>query len=279
MEQLTNLSCSTITFPDTMTPPLLDIHNVSAYRGDNKVFSGLSLRIEQGEQVAILGPNGAGKSTLLKLLTRELYPVEADNSHVKILGNDTVNVQQLRQKIGWVSYDFQTQYLPITTGFDVVLSGLLGAIGHLYQHDISDAQRQITHDVMSQLDLLHLRDTMFHHLSSGQQRRLILARALVHKPQHIIFDEPTSSLDLQGMFQVLKDMEAQSQQGRSIILATHHLHELLPSIDRVIFLKQGEIIADGCRDQLLTEANLSALYDTELQLINRNGVLQAFPAK
>ncbi|MAZ87991.1 MAG: molybdenum ABC transporter ATP-binding protein [Cellvibrionaceae bacterium] len=267
-----------MTFPEIMTPPLLDIHNVSAYRGDNKVFSGLNLRIEQGEQVAILGPNGAGKSTLLKLLTRELYPVEADNSHVKILGSDTVNVQQLRQQIGWVSYDFHTQYLPITTGFDVVLSGLLGAIGHLYQHDISDAQKQTTHDTMVQLNLLELRDTMFHHLSSGQQRRLILARALVHNPQHIIFDEPTSSLDLQGMFQVLKDMETQSQLGRSVILATHHLHELLPSIERIIFLKQGKVIADGGRDQLLTEANLSDLYDSKIQLINRNGVLQAFPA-
>lgn len=262
-----------------MATPLLDIQNAQVYRGDHQVFNNLNLTIEQGERVAILGPNGAGKSTLLKLLTRELYPVERPQSHVKILGSSTVNVQQLRQQIGWVSYDFQTNYLPITTGFDVVLSGLLGAIGHLYQHDVTEEQRQLTHQTMEALNLQHLRDTMFHHLSSGQQRRLILARALVHQPQHIIFDEPTSSLDLQGSFQVLADMQSALNDNRTVLLATHHLHEILPQIDRVIFIRDGEVLADGPRSQLLTEAKLSDLYGTRLKLVEHQGLLQAFPAK
>ena len=261
------------------TEALLDIKNATVYRGDHKVFDQLNLSIGQGENVAILGPNGAGKSTLLKLLTRELYAVEQQDSHVKIFGRETVNVKQLREKIGWVSYDFQTRYLPITTGFDVVLSGLLGAIGHLYQHDVTDAQRQVTWETMDKLNLLDLKDTMFHHLSSGQQRRLILARALIHNPQTVMFDEPTSSLDLQGTFQVLRDMRNLAARGSSIILATHHIHEIVPEITRVIFIKDGSVIDDGSKDHMLTSEKISNLYSTPVKLIAQGGYFQALPTE
>jgi iron complex transport system ATP-binding protein len=260
-----------------MKTPLLEIKHASACRGEFQVFDDLNLTIAQGERVAILGPNGAGKSTLLKLLTREIYPVEKPDSYVKILGSETVNVQKLREKIGWVSYDFQTNYLPITTGFDVVLSGLLGAIGHLYQHDVTEAQRQLTHDTMAQLNLLPLKDRMYHHLSSGQQRRLILARALIHKPDHLIFDEPTNSLDLQGSFQVLEDMRQQTRRDASMIIATHHLQEILPEIERLVFIRNGEVIADGSKDELLTDNNISELYGVKVKLIQQQGFYQAFP--
>lgn len=261
-----------------MTVPLLEIHNASVCRGDRQVFTGLNLRIEQNENVAILGPNGAGKSTLLKLLTREIYPLERPDSWVKIYGDTTVNVQQLRDRIGWVSYDFQTSYLPITTGFDVVLSGLLGTIGNLYQYEVSDLQRQRVHDTMKSLGLLPLKDTMFHHLSSGQQRRLILARALIHLPETVIFDEPTSSLDIQGAFHVLRDMRELIASGSSVILATHHIHEIIPEIERVIFLREGKVIADGPKRELLCDQAISDLYHTRVHLTERKGYYQALPA-
>lgn len=261
-----------------MTTPLLDIKHATVCRGQNPIFEDLNLTIEQGEQVAILGANGAGKSTLLKLLTRELYPVERPDSFVKILGSETVNVQHLRQQIGWVSHDFQARYLPITTGFDVVLSGLLGAIGHLYQHQVTEDQRQLTHHTMEQYGLLALQDKMFQHLSSGQQRRLIIARALIHNPQTIIFDEPTSSLDIQGCFQVLNDMRRLIRQGASVIIATHHLHEILPEIERIVFIREGQVIADGNKRELLTEQRISELYDVKVKLTEHQGYYQALPA-
>ncbi|WP_202410428.1 ABC transporter ATP-binding protein [Pseudomaricurvus sp. HS19] len=260
------------------TSPLLDIRHVSVFRGEHQVFSDLNLTIAEGESVAILGPNGAGKSTLLKLLTRELYPVVRDGSYVKIHGSETVNVQLLREKIGWVSQDFQNKYLPITTGFDVVLSGLLGTIGTLYQHDISARQRQQTEATMAQLQLLHLRDTMFHHLSTGQQRRLLLARALIHRPQAVIFDEPTSGLDLQASFRLLNDMQQLTEQGTQVIIATHHLHEIVPGVERVVFIRDGEIIADGHKHELLTDAAISDLYQTRARIVCADGFYQALPA-
>ena len=262
-----------------MAVPLLEIHEADVYRGQNHVFAHLNLRIEQGESVAILGPNGAGKSTLLKLLTREIYPLDRPESWVKIYGNTTVRVQELRGKIGWVSYDLQTGYLPLTTGFDVVLSGLLGTIGNLYQFTVTEEQRQLTHETMRALDLLHLSDRMFWHMSSGQQRRLILARSMIHKPATVIFDEPTSSLDIQGAFHVLQDMRDLMREGTAVILATHHIHEILPEIERVIFLRDGEIIADDSKDTLLTDTAISELYRTEVHLVERNGFFQVLPAR
>lgn len=261
-----------------MTTPLLEVRNTTVYRGESIVFNNLNLTIEQGESVAILGPNGAGKSTLLKLLTRELYPYEKPDSFVKIFGKDLINVQQLREQIGLVSYDFQTKYMPITTGFDVVLSGLLGTIGHLYHQDVTEAQQQLTLDTMARLDLLSLKDKMFQHMSSGQQRRLILARALIHHPKTVIFDEPTSSLDLQGCFQVLSDMRQLAAEGTSVIIATHHLHEIIPDINRVVFIRDGEVIADGSKAELLTAERISDLYDTAVQMVEQDGYYQALPA-
>ncbi len=261
-----------------MSAPLLDIQNAKVCRGESVVFNQLNLRIQQGESVAILGPNGAGKSTLLKLLTRELYPVVRDNSFVKIFGSETVNVKQLREHIGWVSHDFQTNYLPITSGFDVVLSGLLGTIGHLYHHDVSEAQRQQTLDTLQRLELMPLKDRMFLHLSSGQQRRLLLARALIHQPATVIFDEPTSSLDLQGSFQLLQDMRHLARQQTAVILATHHLHEIIPEIERVVFIRDGAVIADGPKEKLLTTERISDLYGVAVRLVTENGYYQALPA-
>lgn len=261
-----------------MTTPLLEIRNATVYRSQTVVFDNLNLTIEQGESVAILGPNGAGKSTLLKLLTRELYPFEKPDSFVKIFGRELVNVQQLREKIGLVSHDFQAKYMPITTGFDVVLSGLLGTIGHLYHQDVTEAQRQLTLDTLDRLGLLPLKDKMFQHMSSGQQRRLILARALIHRPQTVIFDEPTNSLDLQGCFQVLKDMRQLVAEGTSVVIATHHLHEIIPEIQRVVFIRAGKVIADGPKQELLTSPRVSELYDTEVHMVEQNGYYQALPA-
>lgn len=261
-----------------MTTPLLEICNATVYRGESIVFNNLNLTIEQGESVAILGPNGAGKSTLLKLLTREIYPYEQPDSFVKIFGRDRINVQQLREEIGLVSYDFQAKYMPITTGFDVVLSGLLGTIGHLYHHDITEQQKQLTLDTMARLNLLPLKDKMFQHMSSGQQRRLILARALIHNPKTVIFDEPTNSLDLQGCFQVLNDMRQLAAEGTSVIIATHHLHEIIPDIHRVVFIRDGKVVADGPKEELLTAERVSALYDTAVQMVKQDGYYQALPA-
>ena len=122
--------------------PLIDIRNATIYRGTTRVFDNFSLTIEQHEQVAILGPNGSGKTTLLKVVNREIYPVLAEDSWVRILGRSRWNVWELRSHIGVVSHDLQAGYRSTISALDVVLSGYLSSVGihGMLAGRISDAQ-------------------------------------------------------------------------------------------------------------------------------------------
>lgn len=260
---------------------LIEIHNATLYRGNTCVFENLSLSIGQHEQVAILGPNGAGKTTLLKLINREIYPVAKKNSWVKLLGKESWNVWELRAQIGIVSDDLQSRYLKTTAGLDVVLSGYLSSIGThgLLAKQITDAQRTRALNIMVDLGVGAYADVPLSKMSTGQQRRCLLGRALVHDPATLILDEPTAGLDLSARFEYIDRIRRLVEQGRSIVLVTHHLNEIPPDIGRVILLRQGRIVADGPKHEVLNVANLVATYDTPLRLKIVDGYYLAYPEK
>lgn len=257
--------------------PLAELNNITAFRGDRKVLENFNLTLHEGESVAILGPNGCGKSTLLKLLTREIYHVDKPESSLLIKGQDRINLMQLREWLGVVSQDLQEFYTPYTKGRDVVASGLLGAIGVHDHLQLTEHQQQRVDEVIEQLGLAYLNDTMFQRLSTGQQRRLLLARALIHNPSTVIFDEPTNSLDLQASFELIATMRELVQSGTNLLIATHHVQEVVPEIDRIIFMKAGKIMADGDKTTLLTAENLSELYGVKLKLMVQDGFYHAYP--
>ena len=258
--------------------PLAELNNITAFRGDRKVLQNFNLTLHEGESVAILGPNGCGKSTLLKLLTREIYHVDKPESSLLIKGQDRINLMQLREWLGVVSQDLQEFYTPYTKGRDVVASGLLGAIGVHDHLQLTESQQQRVDEVIGQLGLAYLNDTMFQRLSTGQQRRLLLARALIHNPSTLIFDEPTNSLDLQASFELIATMRGLVQSGTNLLIATHHVQEVVPEIERIIFMKDGQIIADGDKAALLTAEHLSELYGVKLKLMVQDGFYHAYPA-
>lgn len=257
---------------------IIALRNVTVYRGANKVFDKLSLTLQRHENTAILGPNGSGKTTLLKLITRELMPVVDKNSHYQLFGQDRLTIWDLRKKIGLVSHDFQNEYRAVTTGMEVVLSAYFGAIGVHSHHKVTDEMWTQARRTMQHLGLESLASRPYLQLSTGQQRRLLLARALIHKPQVLIFDEPTSSLDLKASMEIIKDMREQIGLGTTLILVTHHIHEIIPEISRVIFLKDGALVADGPKEDLLTNQAISNLYDTNINLHANEGFYQAYPA-
>ncbi|OPX54348.1 iron complex transport system ATP-binding protein [Oceanospirillum multiglobuliferum] len=261
-----------------LTTPLAVLNNLSAFRGERQVLNGFNLTLHEGESVAILGPNGCGKSTLLKLLTRDLYHVDQPDSQLLIKGQSQINLMQLRTWIGMVSQDLQALYTPYTKGRDVVASGLFGAIGVHSHLNLTDAQQLRVDQVMADLHLEGLSETMFQRLSTGQQRRLLLARALIHQPSTLIFDEPTNSLDLQAAFELIATMRQLVQSGTNLIIATHHVQEIIPEVQRIILMKQGRIVADGDKKQVLTTDNLSALYGIALKLMEQDGFYQVYPA-
>ena len=259
--------------------PLIDIHNATFYRGTTRVFDGVTLAIASGEQVAIIGPNGAGKTTLLKVINREIYPVVADDSWVRILGRETWNVWELRAHIGIVSDDLQVRYQRRALGLDVVLSGYFSSVGThgSLAGRLDDEQRAHGREIMRDLGVLEFADVPFERMSTGQRRRCLLGRALVHRPETLILDEPTAGLDLAASFDYLARIRRLIAEGRSIVVVTHHLNEIPPDIDRIVLLRNGRILADGPKSEVLTEANLEAAYGVPLRLETINGYYVACP--
>ena len=261
--------------------PLVEIRNATIWRGTTCVFEHLDLIIEQHERVAIVGPNGSGKTTLLKAINRELYPVAKPDSVFRILGRDTWNVWELRKHIGVVSQDLQQRYTPATTALEVVVSGFHSSIGvhGILADRVDEQQIEAARATLGELGIGSLAGTALRSMSTGQQRRCILARALVHKPHTLILDEPTAGLDFAASFDYLARIRKLSDAGRNILIVTHHLNEIPPEIDRVVLLQNGQIAADGHKIDVLTEDKLSDVYEVPVRIRQIDGYYLAYPGE
>jgi iron complex transport system ATP-binding protein len=257
--------------------PILDIQHATVYRGGTCVFSDFSFALKAGEHAAVLGPNGAGKSTLLKLLSGEVHAMPRDEMRMTLFGDERWSVWDVRKRIGIVSHDLQRDYLICAEGLNVILSGFYASNDTYEYQEFSDAQIARAHELMQELGIASLAGRCFGHLSTGEQRRFLLGRALVHDPSVLVLDEPTSGLDLKACFQYLDFLRAQIAKGKTVLLVTHHLHEIPPEIDRVIFLKGGKILADGFKSTLFTNDQVSRLFDGKITLVQANGWYQALP--
>ncbi len=257
---------------------LLDIRNLTVFRGRTRVFDRFSLQIEEGCSTAVLGPNGAGKSTLMKLVSGELHPVFSPDSHIRVFGRERWNVRELRSRLGVVSHDLQHDYLSCARGMNVVLSGFYSSIDTWRNQVFSETEYRKAEEVMESLGIRSLKNREFGSMSTGEQRRFLLARALVTDPGTLLFDEPTSGLDLKASFLYLEQLGALMRCGKTVLLVTHHVHEIPPGIRRVVMLRNGLVFADGTPEETLTSSLLSALYDYPLHALSLSGSFQVFPA-
>lgn len=257
---------------------LLDMRNITVFRGETKVFADLTLQIEDGHNTAILGPNGAGKSTLLKLISGELRPVFSPTAHVKVFGKERWNVWDLRSHLGVVSHDLQHEYLASALGIDVILSGFYSSVD-TWQHQVFGGDEvQRADEILAMLEIDALRERPFGSMSTGQQRRFLLGRALVHRPSALLLDEPTSGLDLKASFHYREVLSGLMRGGTTVLIVTHRVQEIPPEVQRVVLLKQGKIVADGTREETLTSETLSGLFDYPVHAVLHNGTCQVFPA-
>ena len=256
---------------------IIDFQNVTVFQGRNKVLDDFSLTIDESQSTVILGPNGSGKTTLLKLLNRELYIVEEKNSSLKIFEKDRWNVDELRSNLGVVSQHLQFGYSSSAIGLYVVLSGFYSSDGIWQHQEFDESKLDRAKEVMDLLSINHLKDREFSTMSTGEQRKFLLARSLVNDPAVLVFDEPTSGLDMSTCFQYLEIIRELISMGKKVILVTHHIHEIPPEVTRVILLKEGRVIEDGDKDQILTNTNLTNLFDWPIQVIKENGYFQAIP--
>ena len=253
------------------SPALLDFQHVSVMRGQKTVLDDITLRIQAGEHVAILGPNGSGKSTLIKTITRECYPLARPDSSLTILGRDSWNVFELRPLLGVVSNDLMSTCTRDITGMEAVLSGFFSSIGLQPYHHVTAEMRKKGQEVLELLEVTHLADRFMDEVSSGEARRILIGRALVHDPLALLLDEPSNSLDLHATLELRQFVRKLAQAGTGILLITHHLPDIIPEIDRVILLQNGRIFADGDKQQLLTPERLTQLFGLPVELARRDG--------
>jgi iron complex transport system ATP-binding protein len=259
-------------------PPLIEIRDAVVWRGGTRVFDGLDLILHAGQHAAILGPNGAGKTTLLKLISRELYPEAREEPAVRVMGRGLQVVGELRKRLGLVSHDLQHEYMdrvPLATAVVAGFAGSQSLAGVPFEPGPEHLAR--SREVIAEMGLEGLEDRPFRSLSTGQQRRCLLARALVHRPEALILDEPTAGLDPAGAFSFLARIRRLIREGTTIVLVTHHVNEIPPEIDRLVLLKAGRIVADGSKRQLLTAGRLADLYGVPVRVLESGGYFVALP--
>ncbi len=258
------------------------------YRGDTRALDDVSLSIGVGEHVAILGPNGCGKSTLIKTFTRECYPVTDEGPFtLRILGRDRWDVTSLRSMLGIVTNDLVTEctrgrssdFVEVqqrVTGRETILSGFFSSIGVWAHHHVTPAMARKADELLARLEIAHLADRPLHELSSGEAKRLVIARALVHDPAALVLDEMANSLDLRAAHQLRESIRTIAQSGVTVVLVTHHLPEIVPEVNRVILLKDGRVVDDGPKERILTSSSLSRLFGVPVQVTQADGYYHAW---
>lgn len=251
--------------------------NASIWRGGRPVLTGLNLHIRQGERIAIVGPNGSGKSTLLKAMNREIYPATGDGGIGRMFGRSDGDVWSMRKRIGFVSDEIERSYAAHTTVIDTVASGFFASVGvhGALSRRLTSEHRNAALEQLETQGLLAVRNQKLRDVSSGERRRCFLARALVHKPEALILDEPTTGLDFKARFELLNSIESVSR--KTLLFVTHNLNDIPRTVERVLLLRDGAIVADGPAEQTLSGEVLSRVYGLPIQLVQLRGHFFALP--
>lgn len=247
-----------------MTAPLFEIRDASVVRAGKTILHVDSFVLEEGEHVALLGPNGAGKSTFIQLLTREVMPLHRAEPPVRFRGSARPTLSAIKECVGVVSATMHDQvrvHLPV---IDIVCGGLFATLGLPHHIKVSEEAMERAARALDRLGIADLaqRDVMT--LSTGQVRRVLIARELVHDPEVLIFDEPCTGLDPEGMYYVRDAMRALAAEGCALVLVTHYPEDIVPAIERVLLVKGAEVIADGPKDELLTGPVMTDVFGVPL---------------
>jgi iron complex transport system ATP-binding protein len=244
----------------------LDLRAVNVARGDRVVLHDVNLQINTGEHVAILGPNGCGKSTLIMAMTCQVYPMVRPGMQVRIFGRERWDLTQLRQHFGVVGADLPGERTAVTTGLDAVIAGFFSASTLWPNLHVTETMRERAWEALERMEATRLAEQLVGEMSAGEKRRIVIARALVHRPKQLLLDEPSNALDLAAQRELRQTMRRLAQEGVGLVLVTHYLGDILPEIERVILMRAGRIVGDGPRAELLTEERLSELFAAPVRI-------------
>ncbi len=255
----------------------LELEHVNVARGDKVVLHDVNLRVNAGEHIAILGPNGCGKSTLIKTMTCELYPIAEPETRVSIFGRERWDLTELKKRLGVVSPELPGKATLKTTGRDAVLTGFFSSSTLWPNLVVTEAMRARADEVLELVGATAIAEMVVGEMSAGQQRRVMIGRALVGSgADMLLLDEPSNALDLAAQQDLRTMLRRLAQQGTGILLITHHIADILPEIDRVILMRGGRIVADGSKAKLLKAEVLSELFGAEVRVTERDGFFHAW---
>jgi iron complex transport system ATP-binding protein len=256
---------------ETSGAQFLDLQNVNVARGDRVVLHEVNLSIRAGEHVAILGPNGCGKSTLIMAMTCQLYPMVRPGMKVRIFGRERWDLTELRKHFGVVGAGPFGTELPgertaVTSGLDAVIAGFFSASTLWPNLTVTAEMRSRAAEALERMEATRLASQLVGEMSAGEKRRILIARALVHRPRQLLLDEPSNALDLAAQRELRETLRRLVREGTGLVLVTHHLGDILPEIERVILMRDGRIVADGPREELLTASRLSELFNAPVRI-------------
>lgn len=258
--------------------PVLELNDAVVVKGGQRILDGVTLSIREGEHTAIVGPNGSGKSSLIKLLTHQHYPlVHADGSPpVRVFGQHRWNIADLRSQLGIVSPDLQHSFVTGSSvgkvrGLEAVVSGFLASHVIFLHHDVTDAMRAEAARALELVGAEHLAEKRLDQMSTGEARRVLIARALVTDPRMLVLDEPTTGLDLVARQSFLARIRRIAQGGVTVLLITHHVEEIFPEVSRVILLRRGRVAYDGPKREVLDAGPLGEVFESPVSVHERGG--------
>lgn len=261
--------------------PIIFFDNVELRYFDTPVLKNISFQINKGENCVILGANGSGKTSLIKLINCELYPSHKNEPFKReILGKEQWEVSRLRKHLGVVTNDLHTNFAfnaGYLSGFETVISGFFGTIGLFGHLEVLPKYILAANDAMERLGIKHLSKKRVDEMSTGELRKCIVARALVHPVKAILLDEPTVGLDIKAQQDFISMMRSLANSGTTVILVTHHIEEVFEEINKTILIKDGMIYAQGSSDEVLNSANLSEIFDMPINLAINNGKYSIHP--
>lgn len=267
--------------PSSQTP-ILELNNATVRRQQTDILDRITVTLPAGENTAIIGPNGSGKSTLIRVLMHDIYPLKNDDGTppVKMFGKERWNIEQLRSKLSIVSSHLQTSFLSNTrrgriSGREAVLSGFFSSLRLFPHFTLTQEMEEKASEALEKMDVEHLAGKMLSVMSTGELRRILIARALVTSPEVLILDEPTTALDLVARHTFMQQIGAIVRGGTTLILITHQLEEVIPEISRTILLKEGRIAYDGSTVSALTSEKLSDLFGCRISVTRKNGFYEA----
>ncbi len=245
--------------------PVLEVTGLRVERGQTTILRGVNWRVAPREHWVILGANGSGKTSLLKSLTGFLSPTRGEFS---VLGRTygRADWRELRLHIGVVTSAFTASIPPSEVTLDTVVSGKYAQLD--LWHAGTRADRGAALRLLKSVGLARIAGREWAYLSQGERQRVLIARALMARPQLLILDEPCAGLDPVAREKFLRFVEklARRRGAPALVLVTHHVEEITPAFTHALMLRAGEVVVAGPRAKVLTSANLSQTFDAPMKL-------------